>query len=47
MELKNVHLVGVSMGALVSATYASNFQHKVKSISLMCIPGTCLYVLYV
>ncbi len=43
MELTNVHLVGVSMGALISATYASKFQDKVNSISLMCIPGGCVW----
>lgn len=40
LELTNFHLVGVSMGSLVSAAYASRFQHKVQSVCLMCIPVT-------
>lgn len=38
LELKNLQLVGVSMGALISATYASTFPHKVNSICLMSMP---------
>ena len=42
MGLQNLHLVGCSLGALVSATYAAMYPHSVKSAVLMCPPGVCV-----
>lgn len=39
LGLADIHLVGMSMGSLICATYAAQFSHRVSSASLMCLPG--------
>jgi len=40
MDLWNVHLVGMSLGALVAAAYASQHSDRLSSLTIMCPPGT-------
>ena len=44
LELKNVHLVGVSMGSLVCAIYTALYPDEVESLTIMCVPGRCLFI---
>ncbi len=47
LGLENVHLIGVSMGSMISASYASLYPEEVESLSIMCIPGVFVLYIYV
>ena len=48
-DLKDFHLLGLSLGALVSAAYATQHGDRIASLTVMCPPGksnTTSLVLY-
>ena len=38
-DLKDFHLLGLSLGALVSAAYATEHGDRIASLTVMCPPG--------
>ena len=38
-DLHNFHLIGLSLGGLISAAYATQHGERIASLTLMCPPG--------
>jgi pimeloyl-ACP methyl ester carboxylesterase len=44
--LQDFHLLGLSLGALVSAAYATQHGERIASLTVMCPPGKSKYKIF-